>query len=79
MATGNSRPTSVCATSRRVVETVQWEAGVSGERERVDGERREDFGGFLVSRGWPARIRRELCEAFGDEEDEVDQESVRWA
>ena len=62
-----------------MVETVQWEAGVSGERKRVDGESREDFGGFLVSRGWPAWIWRQLCETLGDEENEVDQEPVRWA
>ena len=52
-----------------MIQTIQRESRVSGEGEGVDGERGEDLGRFLVSRGWAAGRGGELGEAFRDEED----------
>jgi hypothetical protein len=62
-----------------VIQAIEREPRVSGQRKRVDRQRGEELRGFLISRrgfsgGWS-----ELGEAVGDEEDKVDQQAIGWA
>jgi len=59
-----------------VVETVKGERGVSWQSERVDGKSRQLLGRFLIAWGWTSGSRGEFGQALGDEEDQVDHESI---
>jgi hypothetical protein len=79
--TNPTPPSLTCILPRRrgVIQAIEREPGVSGQRERVDGQRGEELRGFLVPRrgfsgGWG-----ELGEAVGDEEDQVDEQAIGWA
>jgi hypothetical protein len=54
---------------RRVVHAVQGKPRVPRQSKRVDGESRQLLDGLLVARARPRGRRRELGEAFRDEED----------
>lgn len=60
-----------------MVHAVQRESRIARQGKRVHREGRQLLDGILVPRAWARRGRSELGEAFRDEQNEVDQQSVR--
>jgi hypothetical protein len=61
--------TCILPRCRGVIQAIEREPRVSGQRKRVDRQRGEELRGFLISRRGFSGSRSELGEAVGDEED----------
>lgn len=62
-----------------VVHAFEGEAGVAGERKAVHAQSLQPLLGLDVTGGWAARCGRNLGQAVGDEQDEVDECTVGGA
>lgn len=59
-----------------MIQVVHREPGIPGQTEVIHGERAQCLDSFLVLRRRLSRVRSDLVDAVGDEENEVDEESI---